>query len=56
LWILAALRIRTISFGGEKFWLLVVDDKTSHSWSYFLKHKSETKDKICALVLRTKTV
>jgi hypothetical protein len=47
--------IKTTSYGGSKFWLLVVDDKTDYSWSYFLKRKSETKDKICALVLELKT-
>jgi hypothetical protein len=46
--------IKTTSFGGAKFWLLVVDDKTDYSWSYFLKRKSETKDKICALVMELK--
>jgi hypothetical protein len=47
--------IKTTSYGGSKFWLLVVDDKTDYSWSYFLKLKSETKYKICALVLELKT-
>jgi transposase InsO family protein len=47
--------IKTTSYGGSKYWLLVVDDKTDYLWSYFLKHKSETKYKICALVLELKT-
>ena len=47
--------IKTISYGGAKFWLLVVDDRTDYSWSYFLKRKSETKDKICELVLELKS-
>ena len=33
--------IKASSFGGSKFWLLVVDDATDMSWSIFLKHKSE---------------
>jgi hypothetical protein len=47
--------IKTTSYGGSKYWLLVVDNKTDYSWSYFLKRKSETKEKICALVLDFKT-
>jgi hypothetical protein len=47
--------IKTTSYGGSKYWLLVVDNKTDYSWSYFLKRKSETKEKICALVLELKT-
>jgi hypothetical protein len=47
--------IKTTSYGGSKYWLLVVDNKTDYSWSYFLKRKLETKDKICALVLELKT-
>ena len=33
--------IKTISFGGAKFWLLIVDDYSDMSWSYFLRAKSE---------------
>ena len=33
--------IKSKSFGGTKFWLLVVDDKSSQTWSYFLKQKSD---------------
>jgi hypothetical protein len=47
--------IKTTSYGGSKFWLLVVDNKTDYLWSYFLKRKSETKDKICSLVLELNT-
>jgi hypothetical protein len=46
--------IKTTSLGGAKLWLLVVDDKTDYPWSYFLKRKSGTKDKICALALCAK--
>ena len=27
------------SYGGSKFWLLIVDQCTDMSWSYLLKHK-----------------
>ena len=29
------------SFGGSKFWLLLMDDATSKTDSFFLKEKSE---------------
>ena len=29
------------SYGGSKFWLLIVDQCTDMSWSYFLKRKSD---------------
>jgi hypothetical protein len=34
------------SLTGSKFWLLVVDDATDYTWSFFLKKKSETTDKM----------
>ena len=33
--------VKTISYGGAKFWLLIMDDATGRIWSYFLKKKSE---------------
>jgi hypothetical protein len=35
--------LKNSSFGGSKFWLLVVDEATSMVWSYFLRRKSETQ-------------
>ena len=32
------------SYGGSKYWLLIVDDATNFSWSHFLKEKSEVGD------------
>ena len=32
------------SYGGSKYWLLIVDDATSFSWSHFLKEKSDVGD------------
>ena len=40
--------IKSKSFGGAKFWLLIVDDATGFAFSYFLKKKSETAGKIFA--------
>jgi hypothetical protein len=31
--------VKTESFGGSKFWLLVVDDCTNVAWSGFLNEK-----------------
>ena len=33
--------IKGTSFGGAKFWLLIVDDFTDMSWSYFIRSKSD---------------
>jgi hypothetical protein len=32
--------IKHVSLGGKKFWLVVVDDATSYTWSYFLAQKN----------------
>jgi len=42
--------IKDVSLGGSKFWLLVVDEATDMCWSFFLKQKSETRDKIHGLL------
>ena len=41
---------KTAILGGKQHWLLVVDDCTSMTWSYILKKKSETSDKIISLI------
>ena len=46
--------IKAKSYGGAKFWLLVVDDKTDYAWSYFLKNKSDTPHKITNLIKHLK--
>ena len=33
--------IKNTSYGGKKFWLLVVDECTNMSWSFFMNAKSE---------------
>jgi hypothetical protein len=48
-------RIKAKSYGGSKFWLLVVDDKTDFAWSFFLKNKSNTPNKITGLIKQLKT-
>jgi hypothetical protein len=35
--------IKGESYGGSKFWVLVVDDYSGYCWSYFLKRKSDLK-------------
>ena len=32
--------------GGNKFWLLIVDDFTHMKWSFFLKAKSDLSDTV----------
>ena len=41
--------IKNVSLSRAKFWLMVVDEATEYTWSYFLKSKAETKKKIVAL-------
>lgn len=36
--------IKAKSYGGSKFWLLLMDDASDYCWSYFLKKKSELAD------------
>jgi hypothetical protein len=35
------LSIKTKSFGGAKFWLMIQDEFTGYFWSHFLKNKSD---------------
>ena len=48
--------IKAKSFGGAKYWLLVLDEATGYAFSFFLKGKSETGPTILQLVrdLQTK--
>ena len=34
------------SFGGARFWALLIDEFTNRTWSIFLKAKSDLKDKV----------
>jgi hypothetical protein len=38
------------SYGGSKFWALIVDDYTDFCWSIFLKNKSDLKEKLFSLL------
>jgi hypothetical protein len=42
--------IKEKSFGGAKYWLLVLDEATGYAFSFFLKRKSDTGDTILNLV------
>ena len=42
--------IKARSYGGAKYWLLVMDDATGFIWSYYLKYKSQVKDKMVELI------
>jgi hypothetical protein len=51
------VNIRSIqerSFGGSKFWALVVDDHTDYCWSFVLKNKSDLKGKIKTLLTESR--
>jgi transposase InsO family protein len=37
------------SYGGTKYWLLVMDDLTGYVWSFFLKTKDEVAETVLAL-------
>jgi hypothetical protein len=41
--------IKGTSFGGAKFWALIIDDFSSYCWSYFLERKDKLKDKVVEL-------
>ena len=41
---------KTGSLGGKHHWLLVVDDCTDMTWSFFLKKKTKTSEKIISLI------
>jgi hypothetical protein len=38
------------SYGGSKFWALIVDDYTDFCWSIFLKNKSDLKEKMFSML------
>ena len=46
--------IKNKSFGGSKFWLMIMDDATDYIWSYFLKNKSEVPTYIIELIKELK--
>jgi hypothetical protein len=48
------ISIKGESFGGSKFWALIIDDCTNYCWSYFLNKKSILKEKITSLILELK--
>jgi hypothetical protein len=42
--------IKERSFGGAKFWALIVDDYTDYCWSFVMKNKSDIKARIKTLL------
>lgn len=47
--------IKTSSFGGAKFWVLLVDDATGFKFSCFLKRKLDTAARVVVLIKHLKT-
>jgi hypothetical protein len=48
--------IKGESYGGSKFWALVVNDYSGYCWSYFLKHKSDLRTTLIGLLDELKNV
>jgi hypothetical protein len=42
--------IQERSFGGAKFWAVIVDKCTDYCWSFVLKNKSNLKDRVRTLI------
>jgi hypothetical protein len=42
--------IKERSFGGAKFWALIIDDYTDYCWSFVMKNKSDIKARIKTLL------
>jgi hypothetical protein len=42
--------IKERSFGGAKFWALIVDDYSDYCWSFIMKNKSDLKTRIKTLL------
>jgi hypothetical protein len=42
--------VRASSFGGYKFWVLIVDDFTDMCWSIFVKAKSLMPEQVVMLI------
>ena len=38
------------SYSKSKYWLLVVNNTTNYCWSFYLKAKSETSEKMIELI------
>jgi hypothetical protein len=45
-----ASSVKAKSFGGSKFWLLVVDDCTDVAWSAFLNKQSDQVERLITLI------
>ena len=41
--------IKNASYGGSKFWVLIVDTYTDYCWNVFLKNEADLKDKMFTL-------
>ena len=44
----------TLTFGGKHHWLLVIDDCSNYSWSFFVKEKSNLAETMLGLVKNLK--
>jgi hypothetical protein len=46
--------VKNDSFGGSKYWLMIVDEFSSMVWSYFLRRKTESTRKMVKFIEITK--
>jgi hypothetical protein len=47
--------IKAESYGGSKFWVLVLDDCTDKCWSFFIRRKSDMPEKVVELVKKLRS-
>jgi len=42
--------VKTASYGGRKYWALIIDDASDYCWSYFSRAKKHLGDKVTNLI------
>jgi hypothetical protein len=47
--------VRAQSFGGSKYWILIVDDCTDKCWSIFVDQKSKMPEKVIELIKKLRS-
>jgi hypothetical protein len=47
--------VKGTSFGGAKFWVLVVDNFTDKCWSFFVKQRSQLPEQVVLLIKKLRS-
>ena len=47
--------VNTTSYGGSKYWILIVDDCTDKCWSIFIEKKSRLPEQIVELIKKLRS-